>query len=290
MTDRPAHPVKGVDHVFLLINDLDRGASQFRALGFTVSPRGMHSAHKGSANHTIMFPHDYVELLGLVAETEENAPRRATLAEQGEGLHAVACRIDNAAAAETALAAHGIPTEGLGDFSRPVPLADGRSADAAFSTLQFAREAVPFGTCFMCQHKTRELVWQKELVTHGNGAVGLAGILAGVPDPQTAGHGYARLFADGRAVPIDGGCRVETGPGSAPLILLTPDALAAHYPSIDLAATPRGAFAGMQIRVSDTGRARSCLTANGLTCVDTEAGILVGPEATGGAILEFVGP
>lgn len=290
MTDRPAHPVRGVDHVFLLINDLDRGASQFQTLGFTVSPRGLHSAHKGSANYTIMFPDDYVELLGLVAETEANAPRRAALAEQGEGLHAVACRIDDAAAAQTALAAHGIPTEGLGDFSRPVPLADGGSADAAFSTLQFAREAVPFGTCFMCQHRTRDLVWQKELMTHANGAIGLAGILAGVPDPETAAEGYVRLFADGRLVPINGGCRVETGAASAPLILLTPDALAARYPGIDLAATPRGAFAGMQIRVADPARARSCVTAGGLACQDTDAGIMVGPEATSGAILEFVGP
>ncbi|MFD2856181.1 VOC family protein [Seohaeicola zhoushanensis] len=58
------HPVKGIDHCFALVDDLDDAAAQYGALGFTLSPRGMHSAAKGTANHTIMFPEDYFELLG----------------------------------------------------------------------------------------------------------------------------------------------------------------------------------------------------------------------------------
>ena len=38
------HPVKGVDHVFLMVNDLDESCEAFERLGFTISPRGMHSA------------------------------------------------------------------------------------------------------------------------------------------------------------------------------------------------------------------------------------------------------
>src|SRR3712207_7980499 len=40
-----------------------------RRLGFTVSPRGTHSPQMGSGNYTIMLGPDYIELLGIIAET-----------------------------------------------------------------------------------------------------------------------------------------------------------------------------------------------------------------------------
>lgn len=280
------HPVKGVDHVFLLVRDLDRSLAQFEALGFTVSPRGLHSAHKGSANHTIVFPEDYFELLGIVAETEQNASRRAALARDGEGLHAVACRIDDAAAAATALAGHGIATTGLSDFARPVPLAGGGEGMAAFSTLQFAPEEVPLGIAFMCQHRTRDMVWRPELMSHANGATGLAGIVAGVADPETVARGYARLFAAGEVVRVEGGLEVRTG--SAPLLFLAPEALAARYPGLDMTGTPRNAFAALEIVAPDLDRARRVLDAAGIGFVATARGIAVDPARASGAVVEFV--
>lgn len=284
------HPVKGVDHVFLLVNDLDASLRQFERLGFTVSPRGYHSAHKGSANHTIMFPHDYFELLGLVAETEENAPRRAQLARDGQGLHAVACRIDDAAEAEKALTELGVGTGGLSDFSRPVTLPDGGEGIAAFSTLQFNAEDVPLGFCFMCQHRTRDMVWRAELLEHANGAERLAGIIAATDDPEAAAGRFARLFATG-AVSADGdGFRVETGARSAPLRFYTPDALAALYPGLDMSGTPRGAFAALQVGVADLEKVKGLLDAAAIRHVETASGIAVDPADGAGAAIEFVAP
>lgn len=283
-----SHPVKGVDHVFLLVNDLDRRRDDFARMGFTVSPRGMHSAHKGSANHTIMLQEDYFELLGLIAETPGNADRRATLAEWGEGLHAVACRIDDAAEAQTRLAGEGIATEGLSDFSRPVPLPDGGEGVAAFSTLKFAPDETPLGIIFMCQHRTRDTVWMPELMTHANGAVALGGIVSGVDDPAATAARFARLFADGRTEAMAGGARVETGAASAPLLILSREALAARYPAFDMAATARGAHAAMIVRVADLAKAREVVAGGGFDVADTAEGFAVGPEAAGGAVVEFV--
>ena len=285
-----AHPVKGVDHVFLLVNDLDSSRAQFERLGFTVSPRGLHSAHKGSANHTIMFPEDYFELLGLIAETEANAPRRAMLARDGEGLQAVACRIDDAAAAERELSDLGIGAEGLSDFSRPVPLPSGGEGTAAFSTLQFRPDEVPLGTCFMCQHKTRETVWLPELLEHRNGALGLAGVVAATPDPRRVAEGFARLFADGKVSTMEDGMRVETGSRSAPLFLLDPDALAKRYAGLDMGKTPRNAFAALQLIAPDLPRVRSILDAAGVTHGETPAGLAVDPSDASGCAIEFLSP
>src|SRR5690606_18775722 len=115
---------------------------------------------------------DYFELLGVVADTPDNADRREKLARDGEGLHAVACRTDDAEAAKPALAELGIATGEVGSFSRPVPLPSGGEAEAAFKTLQFDTAEVPVGICFMCQHLTRDTVWIPELIEHANGADG----------------------------------------------------------------------------------------------------------------------
>ena len=283
-----SHPVKGIDHCFVLVNDLDSAAAQYAALGFTLSPRGLHSAAKGSANHTIMFPDDYFELLGFLTPTELNIKRRKTLAEQGEGLHAIACRIDAADAAATALGALGIATRDLGSFERPVPLPGGGTGVAAFSTVTFAPDEVPLGMVFMCQHKTRETVWLPELLNHPNTACGLDAILAISESPEQDAERFARLWASGQVIKDNETCTVKTGPNSAPLLLMNGSDMAALYPGIDLSSTAKGAFTALRIKVSDIDAARACLTAAGLPAHDTASGVAVPPEAAAGTVLEFV--
>ena len=76
----------GLDHVVILVRQLDKAAESWSRLGFTVSPRGTHSGHLGSANHTIMLGPDYIELLGILTETPHNAPSRAFLERRGEAM------------------------------------------------------------------------------------------------------------------------------------------------------------------------------------------------------------
>ncbi len=58
----------GIDHAVVMVKDLDKAAENYRQLGFTISPRGTHSAHMGTGNYTIMFDPDYMELLGVLAK------------------------------------------------------------------------------------------------------------------------------------------------------------------------------------------------------------------------------
>lgn len=282
------HPVTGIDHVFLLVQDLDEAARKYRALGFTLSPRGLHSAAKGSANHTIMFPQDYFELLGIIAPTDGNAARRQSLESMGEGLHAIACRVEDAAAAGAALADAGIATRGLGSFERPVPLPGGGSGVAAFTTLSFDPRELPFGTVFMCQHLTRDTVWLPELLDHPNTACGLDAILALSENPQADAERFARLWAEGRVMKSAGGATVDTGPASAPLSLLERGALQALYPGLDLERTPKGGFTALRIRVRDMHAAQVCLAAGGISATPTTLGLAIAPQDACGMILEFV--
>ncbi|ETA50083.1 VOC family protein [Ponticoccus alexandrii] len=282
------HPVKGIDHCFALVDDLDAAAAQYAALGFTLSPRGIHSAAKGTANYTIMFPEDYFELLGVLQPTELNAPRREMLATMGQGLHAIACRIDNAEQAAEALTELGIATQGLGSFSRPVPLPDGTEGIASFSTVSFTPDEVPLGMVFMCQHKTRDTVWVPDLLDHANTACGLDAILAVSDTPEADAQRLARLWADGTVSAEDGLVRIDTGPSSAPLLLCTTARMATLFPGVDLSGTAKGAFTAMRVKVRDLQAVKACLTAGNVRFCETGAGLAVGPEFSAGVLLEFV--
>lgn len=287
------HPVLGVDHVFLLVEDLDLSAAHYRKLGFTLSPRGLHSAEKGTANYTIIFEDDYVELLGIVTPTPGNQHQRDMLAQDGEGLRAVAMRTTDARAAREALAAIGIQTEPVGEFSRPLPLPDGSEGVAAFAVSHFAAGEAPTGFLFMCQHKTRDMVWRPELKTHANGATAIDGIVAVGADSEAMARGFARLVANSSIRAIDGGHEVATaqdaGPHSAAITVLTPEAAAARYSPDAVAATPQRGFAALRIRVSDLAATRSLLVANGIAVHDSaEGAIWVAPAHAGGSVMEFV--
>src|SRR3546814_9908741 len=64
-----ARPLRGVDHVLVGVRNLEAARDTYRRLGFTVSPRGRHIGW-GTANYCIMFPGDYIELLGIVDATQ----------------------------------------------------------------------------------------------------------------------------------------------------------------------------------------------------------------------------
>ncbi|MEQ6249969.1 VOC family protein [Sulfitobacter sp. HNIBRBA3233] len=283
-----AHPTLGIDHCFALVNDLEEAADQYRRLGFTLSPRGLHSEAKGSANYTIMFPRDYFELLGLLKDTPLNAPRRAMLDKMGEGLHAIACRIEDAAAGEKALAELGIAAGNLSDFERPVPLPDGSTGRAAFSTIAYEPGEVPRGIVFMCQHRTPETVWLPELQDHANGATGLAAIVAVSEDPAAEAPRFARLWRDAEVHGDDDTRVVETGKDSAPLILMTAQAFGRAYPGIDLGDTAQGAFTVLRLTSSKPDAAKELIEANGIETHKTAEGFAVAPSVASGCVVEFV--
>src|ERR1700744_3897644 len=138
----------GIDHAVVMVRDLDKAAETWKRLGFTISPRGTHSAHMGSGNYTIMLDPDYIELLGVLAPTEHNAPARAFL-DKREGIERVAfTAIDSAAGAEE-IRVRGYAPIGPTDFERPVTMPDGRVSAAKFRTFQWPVQEGPAGNAIL---------------------------------------------------------------------------------------------------------------------------------------------
>jgi len=275
--------VLGIDHVVVVVNDLDAAAGAFRRMGFVVTPRGEHTL--GSRNHCVMLGDDYIELLASPPEDPHPSLRYYTdFARAGDGLAAVALRTDSAKGAYSELLWAGFsPTDPV-DFSRPVQLSDG-VRDARFRIAQLAADRTPGGRFFVCEHFTRDAVWRAEYRAHPNGASGLAAIAIVAEDVAAAAGSYERMF-DTRAQPIAEGLLVETG--SAPIALVTASALARRLPGITASARPAPTLAALFVRVAERDVAERALAAGGLQPARMPDGsIALGPERAHGVTLVF---
>ena len=262
--------VIGIDHAVVVVKDLDAAAETWKRLGFTLSPRGTHSAKMGSGNYTIMLDPDYIELLGILAETDHNVPTRNFLAQRGEGIERIAfTAIDSAAGAEE-IRAKGFEPIGPIDFERPVPLPDGTISAARFRVFQWPVAEAPGGLrIFACQHKTRETVWIPELMRHANGAKQLK---------------QALIVTDGRPE-SDGAVTVASGGDRADFVFLTRDQLAARYPGVSLSGLPERGGAGLVLASYDLAATAKAL---GAAAVHSGTSLVVPPAAATGTLLAFV--
>lgn len=254
--------VIGLDHVVVAVRDLDGAAAAWRGLGFTVSPRGTHSAHMGSGNYTIMFGEDYLELLGVLTPTPHNAPMRAFL-EGREGLERAAFTTTDAAAGVAELAARGIAATGPIAFGRPVTLPSGGEAEARFNVFHWPRQERPGGLgIFACQHLTRDAVWIPELQAHANGARRILRLEVLAADPAAAAAQMAAMIDQPVMAEPDGARRVATGGDRAALVFLDRATLAARHPGVSLEGLPAEGAAALVLATGDlAGAARALGTA-----------------------------
>ncbi len=277
--------VVGIDHAVVMVKELDKAAEKWKRLGFTISPRGTHSAHMGTGNYTIMFDPDYMELLGVLTETEHNTPARAYLAKHGDGVERIAfTSIDSAAGAEE-IRARGFAPIGPTDFERPVTMPDGSLSAAKFRTFQWPTAEAPGGVrIFACQHQTRETVWIPELMKHANGARRLRQVLIASPETAKDAAHLSRIIDREQRTEPDGAIAVPSGSDRADFIFLTRDQLAKRYPGISLAGLSERGGAGLVI-AADLAATEKALGSAG---IHSGSAICVPPAAANGALLAFV--
>ena len=120
-----------IDHVAIAVHDLDAAVAWYRA---TFGARVAHRErveHDGVEEALIQVADSYVQLL---TPTREDSPVARFLAKRGEGLHHVAYRVDDCAAALAAAAAGATPVD-----AAPRPGSRG-------TTVAFLHPAAAFGT------------------------------------------------------------------------------------------------------------------------------------------------
>lgn len=277
--------LEGLDHVVVMVQDLDRAAERWRELGFTLSPRGTHSAQMGSGNYTIMLQSDYLELLGILQDTPRNAASRAFLARRGEGIERAAFTTSNAIEGIEALRARGIEATGPVEFSRPVDRPDGSKTEAAFSVFNWPVDERPGDLrLFACQHHTRNAVWIPALQSHSNTAQRILRLEVLARDPGEAARQMARLIASEASAGEGGSVRVATAPGRGEFLFLSADAFRARHSSVDCGRLPEEGVAALALSVADLDAASRAV---GPDVVRDGSGLAVPADRANGVMLVF---
>lgn len=191
-------PSFGLDHLVILVDDLDDAAGRYMQLGFTVAPEMRHPF--GTANRLVMFADNFLELVGIVDRAQLSGPGLLIdkhLNEHGPGAFGIALNSCDIEADRRTLAARGIEPGPIGGGSRPVPLPDGRQGLARFSTSLIPGPPQLLSLFFFAQQHVPEVVWVPEWQQHANGARALTSILFTADTIDGLDVFFERLFGAG---------------------------------------------------------------------------------------------
>ena len=186
--------IAGIDHVILGVRELETARATWRRLGFSLSPRGRHIGQP-TGNYCVMFPGDYIELLGLV-DSDGSAHRLSNFLAWREGLMGVAfAPVGSAEEARAALSRRGLHPSEPRPLARQIELPEG-TALPRFSLVSLPPEETPGLDSFLCSHLTPELMRRPDWLDHPNGATGLKAIHVLVESTAPLLAAYDRLVRD----------------------------------------------------------------------------------------------
>lgn len=272
-------PLPTLDHVVVNAQHrLDDAASQYRRLGFTLTPRGHHTL--GSINHLAIFGTDYLELIGAPPDGP-----RSDLLGWPIGLNGLVWGTEDADAVHAALAEAEIACSAPVSFSRPVQFATG-SRDAAFRTVRLPNETTSAGRLYFCEHATRNLVWRDEWRRHPNGALGVLRAVIAAEDPARLAGLFLRMFGSEAVAEIDGGHRLAVGLTSFDIV--NPAELARRLGPAAPDAQGRSEYmAALVLRTAALDQAAEALTQGGIPATREPHRLVVTPEHAFGVALVF---
>lgn len=183
--------MNSIDHIVINTRDrTDDAVAFFEHMGFIVAPRGHHTL--GSLNHVIVFQHDYLELLGY--PFGKPPEKRPELVQRPAGLMATVLNADDADRVRLLLQDRGLTPRPVSDFSRPLDLGQGKTANVAFRVTRLEPDTVPGSWFYYCQQLTPELVWRAEWQGHANAVTAMTRLAIQVADPLAAAPIYLRAM------------------------------------------------------------------------------------------------
>ncbi|MBV8158267.1 MAG: VOC family protein [Dyella sp.] len=239
------------DHAVVVCGDLDAAAANWRALGFTLTPRGYHTL--GSQNHCIMLARDYLELLHVTAPS----PSRQyywDAQQRGGGCAAMSCKSRDAFATAGRLRAAGFQPSDPIEFSRPVRLDDGSEHPATFRVT--ALDHAPGARYFVCEHRTPELLWRPEWMWHANGASAIAAAYLVVQAGEVGRTARAYATLTGGAITQATDEMATIAIGDAAIVITAPLGLAAATGARQVQRSESG-YAALRLDTTDLWKARA---------------------------------
>lgn len=285
--------ITGIDHVVIGVKDLEAGAEDFARLGFTISARGRHVGW-GTANYTIMFEDDYLNLMSVV-DPSQNLNTLDQFLEAGEGLFRTVFATPSSARLSAWLESETGTQTVVSDIGRAAQLnGGGDETTLKFKIVHLPHAWTPGMRTYACDHLTPQLLRQAEWLSHPNGARAIAQVtvVMKLSDLSDVPPAYGRLFGDAAVTgdPKKGSVIVETG--GARLQFLTRKAFTKEHYDVALdKKLPLPRLAALTLEVSDPKATALYLSGQQVEFEqETDGTVQVPPEETHGVLLEFARP
>jgi catechol 2,3-dioxygenase-like lactoylglutathione lyase family enzyme len=267
-----------LDHVGFLTASLERSAAAWRRLGFSVtSPRPLWQADGitamsrslGQSSAHVMFTRTYLEITTIdIADFGHHlAPWRGAV--DAPAILALSAADPVAVHEQLYVAGHAVSS--LGVALRRIDYG-ALQGEARFEWFMWLHRQSPEWLVCVMRHLTPELVFQRAVQEHPNGALELCGVYQAVGGELSAGLRFAGTAA---GVKVVGESEFDA--------LLELD----RNTSAVQAASMAGGAARVALRVSvrDLAAARACLQAAGVAWVQTAQGLRIAPADAEGAWL-----
>lgn len=197
---------RSIDHIVIVVRDLDQASDHFTGAGFTVTPGGEHVG-LGTHNSLVTFADGaYIELIAFKEPDKPHEHRWWSLLARGEGLVDFALVSDDLDADANAF--HSLDVEAVGPFEMGRLRPDGQRVDWRLVVPPRDDDSPPLP--FLIEDMTpRELrVPGGGASQHDLGVTGAAGVVIAVNDVARVGRTYQGLLGiDGESVAsqVDGG-------------------------------------------------------------------------------------
>lgn len=281
----PAPPC--IDHVILLVRDLEAAAHRFARLGFQSTPR-THHPH-GTANRLQMLHGNFLELMAIADPqrlTERVARHRAFL-ERQEGTFAISFRSGDIAADRARLAGAGLDVDVVRGFQRPVTLPEGTATAAVVETFFLNRPGGDF-LLFLCRQHVPEAIWVPQWQEHANVARSITAVDVAVDagaESADVGPALERMLGAPRYEAA--GAMFDTPNGT--IRLRTPEQIALDT-GVSASAFRRPSVARITVEVGDLDRTRAWLRDEGVRLLAHDHGpdlLRVDPSEAYGLVIDF---
>jgi catechol 2,3-dioxygenase-like lactoylglutathione lyase family enzyme len=174
--------LRGIDHIVVVVPDLDVARLSYEALGFTVVPGGRHPI--GTHNALVAFADGaYVELIAFYASNAEH--RWWTALHQGGGFVDFCMQTDDLRGDTAAFRAAGV------DIADPTPLSRARPDGYQIKwVLSIPRGAHRGVAPFLIEDETPRAERVPRRVMHANGVTGIGTVTVAVKDPESVRRWY----------------------------------------------------------------------------------------------------
>jgi hypothetical protein len=278
-----ANQLVGIDQAVVAVRDLEVARATYERLGFRPMPLGRHLG-LGTANHCLMFPSDYVVLLGIADPGKFTGGLEQQLADR-EGLWSVGLGSHDPAATRAAWAAAGL---GPAEVGRHTMSLEG-GVELGFQNVMLDPLSTGGVRLFGCRPADRAALHQPAWQAHPNGAHGIASITIAVDEPAAYVEPMAKVFGTTSLTETDDTLAVHTGSGV--LMFATADDLDMLHPELEgIATAGKAVIAALSLRVRHLDAAAAWLEQAAIPhrrAADGTVGIP--PAETHGVMLEFVG-